>query len=146
MRLCLRQRIAPAMKWTRATNQSNLGLPPSALASLYPETLGLTLMLEASRFLTLKMEMEQIQSALHLSSCVLCVGNVIMAPLDLPRHNNAHLARLTMQGEASLNPAHWHLIGQGMQKVAPCENRCKWVKNLPRQCAAPTNNGEATIS
>ena len=94
------------MKWTRATNQSNLGLPPSALASLYPETLGLTLMLEASRFLTLKMEMEQIQSALHLSSCVLCVGNVIMAPLDLPRHNNAHLARLTMQGEASLNPAH----------------------------------------
>ena len=92
------------MKWTRAANQSNLGLPP-ALASRYPETLGLTLMLEASRFLTLKMEMEQIQSALHLSSCVLCVGNVIMAPLDLPRHNNAHLARLTMQGEASLNPA-----------------------------------------
>ena len=50
----------------------------------------------------LKMEMEQIQSALHLSSCVLCVGNVIMAPLDLPRHNNAHLARLTMQGEARI--------------------------------------------
>ena len=92
------------MKWTRATNQSNLGLPPSALASLYPETLGLTLMLEASRFLTLKMEMEQIQSALHLSSCVLCVGNVIMAPLD-PRPHNAHLVRHTMQGEAGLNPA-----------------------------------------
>ena len=90
-------------------------------------------------FLTLEMEdlccnIINLFMSFHLScsrlnqklTVVAGVGNVIMAPLDASTQCPLSQPR-TMQGEAGLNPAPWHLIGQEMervQKLASCEPRC----------------------
>ena len=137
------QRIAAAMKWIRPGNQSNQGLP-SALASWYrfiqrPSGWLTEFWTRQAWFLTLEMEdlccnIINLFMSFHLScsrlnqklTVVAGVGNVIMAPLDASTQQCPLSQARTMQGEAGLNPAPWHLIGQEMervQKVASCEPR-----------------------